>query len=168
MMKKIILSLACVAGLSSAATAESTGFIGLEVGYTSIQGDTLLINSYDSSDVSYGVRLGAMNEEWRTMFLGTYVDSGDQSIQSGLISFDYLLTSPKDGGFIPYIGAHGGYASYESDFIQGDGYVYGGQIGVIVDLMPELALDVNYRYTLADSDQLNHSGSLVVALDYKF
>jgi len=168
MMKKIILSLACIAGLNSAAMAESTGFIGLELGYTSIQGDTLLMNNYDSSDISYGVRLGALNEEWRTMFLGTYVDSGEQSIQTGLISFDYLLSNPKDGGFIPYIGAHGGYASYESDFIQGDGYVYGGQVGVIVDLMPELSIDVNYRYSLGDADELNSYGTFVIALDYKF
>ena len=98
MVKKIAVALLCAAlGTTLYAgdsVSESRTFIGLELGYVEVQGDTNLLPQFTGDyDVQFGVRLGAEKEEWRTTLIFDYYDSGanNQSVQQGLMTIDYYL-----------------------------------------------------------------------------
>ena len=76
MVKKIAVAVLCTA-LGSTLYArddisQSQPFLGLEIGYATIQADAFnyfspfVYPGYETSDVEYGDRLGAQKEDWRT------------------------------------------------------------------------------------------------------
>ena len=79
MIKKITVALLCTV-LGSSLYADSKPFIGLEIGYATVQGDVGYVlpdeplRDYEGSDVEYGIRLGLQNEEWRTTLSYNYFD----------------------------------------------------------------------------------------------
>ncbi len=176
MVKKIAIACLCMAlgsSLNAREMSESETFIGLEVGYTEVEGDRIGLLDNTDEDVSYGFRIGAQSGEWRTMFLFNYYDNSDtdQNVAQGLFTVDYFLLDPKSSSestFRPYIGANVGYASYESTFIDDSGFLYGGQLGFVVDVAETVDLDFAYRYSFSDADTLDHIGSFVFGIHYLY
>ena len=171
MVKKIAIALLCVA-LGSTVYAreisESQKFIGVEVSITEVQGEQ---PSDKSDDVSYGVRLGAQNDQWRTMFTLNYFDSGEHNVEKLFLSVDYFFmkTDVYDSYALqPYLGVNVGYMNYESVGVDASGFLYGMQGGVVLDVMDRVGLDIGYRYSLSSADELDHTGDVVFGLNYQY
>ncbi len=159
----------------------SKGFVGLEVSGTKLQSDVVGFyqeNNYVGQNAEYGFRIGAKNENWRTMFIFNYFDSEDdnQNYEKGLFELDYSLASMGSDTvtFNPFIGLNAGYMNYESDGggitnnIEESGFLYGGQAGFIVNFNNTVDLDLMYRYSLIDTQHTDHIESIVVGLSYIF
>ena len=184
-MRKIIATVFLGLMLSSSLFAEnySTGkkFIGVEVGAAELQGGVYMdLNdpfSYDQfyrgSDVTFGLRVGAQNDNYRTMLLFDYYDNTDedQNLELGLISIDYYIISSEAGSVTikPFIGINVGYASYESTLVEESDFVYGGQAGVVVNVSEKIDVDLSYRYSLTyESFNLDHFGVIMLGLNYLY
>lgn len=176
MVKKIgiaCLYIALGSALNAAEISDSQTFIGVEVGYSEVQGERIGLLENTDSDVSYGFRIGAQNTEWRTTFLYNYYDNSDtdQNVEQGLFTLDYFLLgnqSSSESMFRPYIGANVGYANYESSFVEDSGMLYGAQAGFVVNVAETVDLDFAYRYSLSSGDALDHVGGFVFAMNYLF
>lgn len=172
MVKKIAMVLLCAA-LGSSVQAreitESQKFIGVEVSITEVQGQQV---SDKSNDVSYGLRVGAQNEQWRTMFTLNYFDSGEQNVEKLFLSVDYffLKTDVYDSYALqPYLGVNLGYMNYESTMENdASGLLYGMQGGVVLDVTDAIGLDIGYRYSLSSADELDHTGDVVFGINYQY
>jgi len=173
-MKK---TLALAAILATGAYAEnfttSQTFIGLDLGYSQVKGyinDGGTIRYEDDGDIQFGFKVGAQNDEWRTTFIFGYYDNGDtnQNVEEYLITVDYFLTD-ESSTLRPYIGANVGYANYESDLIEDEGgVIYGAQIGFTVDVADHLNVDLSYRYSATDYDELDYIGGVMFGVNYLF
>ena len=190
MVKKIAVAVLCTAlGTSLYARddiSQSKPFIGLEIGYATVQGavydDAVFPNyypDYEGSDVEFGIRVGAKKDEWRTTLAFNYFDGSEdgykQNYEQGLISFDYLFLSENKSNFQPFLGVNIGYINYEStNDIDMSGFLYGGQAGVIVTIADNIDLDLMYRYSLTNATQddrdasLDHIGSIVFGINYVY
>jgi len=190
MIKKIGMVLLCTAiGTSLYARddiSESKPFIGLEIGYATVQGDVgdngvfpTVIRDYEGSDVEFGIRIGAQKEEWRTTLSFNYFDGDEdgkkQNYEKGLASIDYFFLSSNQSNFQPFIGANVGYVNYESTSdIDMSGFIYGAQAGIVISVTENVDLDLQYRYSLsnaADDDHdasLDHIGSIVFGVNYVY
>ncbi len=187
MVKKIGMALLCVS-LGSTLYArddisESRPFIGLEIGYSTVQGDVggfypgEIIKDYEGSDIEFGVRLGAQKDEWRTTLSFNYFDGDEdgkkQNYEKGLASIDYFFLNSEENNFKPFLGANVGYINYEStDDIDMSGLIYGAQAGVVLGVTDNVDLDLMYRYTLSNATQddrdtgLDHIGGVVFGINY--
>jgi len=141
--------------------------IGIEIGAGTIEADTLFEYDYTGNDVEYGIRLGAQNDEWRTLLVLDYYDSSDddQKYIKGLVSFDYLLT---ESTFKPYIGVNLGYLDYTSESNDDSGFLYGGQVGFLYRVADNVQIDVTYRYSFVEADHVNHVEDVVFGVNYIF
>jgi opacity protein-like surface antigen len=70
--------------------------------------------------------------------------------------------------FSPYIGANVGFANYESSFVESDGLIYGGQAGFVVGATENIDIDLGYRYSLSETEELDHIGSFIFAVNYLY
>lgn len=176
MVKKIVMVLLCtVLGSSLYAENMSTGkgFIGLEVGYATVQGD---VGGFfpeldrEGDGVEYGIRLGAQTDEWRTILAFDYYDNSDddQNVEKGYLMVDYFFLQGSESIFRPFIGLNVGYANYESTLVEDNGFLYGGQAGLVVNVAESIDLDLSYRYSLSEADALDHVGSIVFGLNYLY
>ena len=175
MVKRIGIALLC-ASLGSTLYAgdnisESRPFIGLELGYSTVQGDVGgfypgdIIKDYEGSDIEYGIRLGAQKEEWRTTISFNYFDGDEDGIKQNyekvLASIDYFFLNSEDSKFKPFLGANVGYLNYESTSdIDMSGLVYGAQAGVVFSITDSIDMDLQYRYSLSNATQEDHDASL--------
>ncbi len=183
MIKKIAVALLCVA-LGSTLYARddistSNTFVGLEIGYSEVQGDVGTIdgivlddirpNFVGDYDIEFGIRIGAQRDQWRTTFIFDYYDSddNDQNVEKGYLTVDYFVLE-NESTFRPYIGVNIGYASYESTYVDDSGFLYGAQAGIVVNVAEMINLDLGYRYSLSDADALDHIGSIVFGINYIF
>ena len=193
MMKKVAVALLCTA-LGSTLYARgdisrSQPFIGLEIGYATMQADAFKVlggfeQEYESSDIEFGVRIGAQKDDWRTTLLVNYMDttndSYDQNYLKGSIEIDYLFGFTEGSASVlkPFLGLNAGYISYETGdtglTYNPSGFTYGGQLGVIYSVTEKIDIDLKYRYTAgADiSDDYNDRnwvqgiGSFVFGINY--
>ena len=184
MFKKGIL-LALLIGVISLANAgdnareiseESVGFIGIEVGGALIQGDTTgtifgEVN-HKGKGVSFGVKLGAQNEQWKSSVIIDYFnsDDDDQMYERAMIQVDYFIapTMFATSAFRPYIGINGGYLNYESTAINENGITYGGDIGFNVGVSDSVDLDLTYRYSIAGPHEFDNIHNVVVGINYLY
>ena len=175
MLKKIAIALLCV-GLGSTLYARDEisvgkGFVGLEVGYGMVQGDTWYELGHEGDNIEYGVRLGAENEEWRTMFVFDYFDSAsdDQNVEKGFLMLDYFVyQSHTEINVKPFLGVNIGYANYESTGVDVSAFMYGGQIGVAFEVASQFEVDLAYRYSLSSEDEFDHTSSVTLGFNYLF
>ena len=204
MIKKIatgILAVALTGSLYAENYSVGQTFIGVELGSTEVDSSSRLYSDgYPSiefgeksdSNIEYGFRLGAQNDEWRTTLLYTYYndeDSGyEDTIHKGSLNLDYFIWSTDAGGMKikPFIGGHVGYMSYELNadplkLADESGAFYGGQVGVALAVAEMLEIDLSYRYSFADLEDiiaegidwhaetsLDNTGSIVFGLNYFF
>ncbi len=181
-MNKIKIGLLSVA-LSASVYGENvdigTGFLGIEVGNTELQGARYM-NIYDGntynpfyegSGIEIGIKLGAQNEEWRTSFVIDYYDNEDedQNYEKAMIMIDYFLINAYESEMSvrPYIGANLGYMGYESTFIDESDFVYGGQAGLVVNVS-SVDVDLSYRYSLFNGDTADTMGSIMLGVNYLY
>jgi opacity protein-like surface antigen len=175
MIKKIgtvLLSTLLASSLYAADITESQKFIGVEVSITEVQGKGPSdIASNVSNGTSVGIRLGAQNNEWRTTVGLNYFDAEGRNVEKlyGSIDYFFLKTEVSESLiFKPFLGFTVGYANYESDEIEADGFVYGGQAGILIDISENVSVDVGYKYTLSNSSEFDHSGDVVFGLNYQY
>jgi hypothetical protein len=169
MYKKITAALLYSTVLGSSLNAEEKSFLGLEVGYSEVQGERIDSFVNEDKDVSYGIRIGAQKNEWRSTLLYNYYDNSDsdQNVEQILGMADYFFLD-NESTFKPYIGANIGYANYESSYVEDSGFIYGGQAGFVINTMGIVDLDFSYRYSLSNTDELDHIGSFIFAMNYNF
>jgi len=175
MMKKTVMAFVAGMALASSVYAESAPgdrkFLGLEVGAGMVQGNTLVDFNHEGTAVEFGIRLGAQTDEWRTTFAFDYFDSSDddQNVEKLIATVDYFIyNSGGETSVRPYVGINLGYANYESSFIDSSGFLYGGQAGVVVGITPQIDLDISYRYSLSEMDEMDHIGSVMFGINYLF
>jgi len=150
---------------------QSKGFLGVEVGNASIDGDKLDGLKHEGSAVEYGLRFGSQSNEWRATFAFDYFNStsDDQSVEKGFLMVDYFLfNSDTDLNIRPFVGANVGLINYESTLVDATDFVYGGQAGVILGVTESIDLDLSYRYSLSGSTKVNDLGSIVFGLNYLY
>jgi opacity protein-like surface antigen len=178
MQKKLsilLLSMVLSSALNAKEGETTERFIGLEIGASTIQANTGGIFGEDNvkgTDAEFGVRIGAQNSDWRTLLALNYYDNkeSDQNVERGMLGFDYyLLTSEfKSASFKPYLGVHGGYMNYESTQKDENGFFYGGQAGFTLDVADKIDVDVAYRYSLGDMEEVDHMGNFVLGVNYLY
>jgi len=147
------------------------GFIGLEVGAATVDGQRLNDKSHEGSGVEYGLRFGAQSEDWRATFTFDYFDSSgdDQNVEKGLMLIDYFfIKNDSELNIRPFIGANVGLINYESTGVDATDFIYGGQAGVVVGVGESVDLDLSYRYSLSGSEKVNNLGSIVFGLNYLY
>ena len=150
---------------------QSKGFLGVELGYASVDGEKLSGLKHEGSTVEYGLRFGAQSNEWRATFAFDYFNSAsdDQSVEKGFLMIDYFLfESGSSLNFRPFVGANVGLINYESTLVDATDFVYGGQAGVILGVTESIDLDLSYRYSLSGSTKVNDLGSIVFGLNYLY
>jgi len=175
MVKKIAIALLCTALSSSLYAGDqsfgSKGFMGIEVGYGSVDGDIFTGQKRTGDAAEFGLRLGAQTDEWRTMFVFDHFDSSsdDQTVEKGFLMVDYFfLDSDIDTVVKPFIGANVGYANYESTLVDSSGFIYGGQVGIVMRAGESVDIDLSYRYSLGQEDELNNVSSITLGINYLY
>jgi len=181
MMKKIAVACLGIVLGSSLNAAEGSSvkpFLGLEGGYSQVQGAILPVSNGTYSqktgeDGIYGLRIGAQDEEWRAALIFNSYDNTetDQNVEQFLLAVDYMFLGGQYSAtttFAPYIGLNVGYANYESTFVESDGLIYGAQAGFVVSATENIDLDLGYRYSLSDTEELDHIGSFIFAVNYLY
>jgi len=150
----------------------SNPFIGLEIGGTFVQGDTDTAKAYRGKNISVGLRLGAQNEQWRSMVLFDYYNNktDKQKYERALIQVDYFVMPDTFAGtqIKPYVGINGGYANYESKGIDASGVTYGGQFGVQATVSEHIDVDLGYRYSIARQKELGNIGNIALGVHYVY
>lgn len=176
MMKKMVVAITLSLGLWTLANAEDTfssnKFIGVEVGATNLQGDVGGIFATQDNKVNgieYGLKVGAQKDIWRTTLILNFFDKDDQNTEKFVGTFDYFFLNKNDNvtqTIEPYFGLNIGYVNYESTGIDESGVLYGGQAGFIVNMTDSVDVDLSYRYSLSTADSFDHSGSVILGLNY--
>ena len=182
MVKKIAIACLCMAlgsSLNARDMSQNKTFIGLEFESTKIdssseiyfndafQGD---FGTKSDSVMEYGLNIGAEGEEWRTTFLYTYYNDdmaeAEEIMHKGSLLLDYFIWTTNTGDYEikPYIGGHVGYMAYELKADVGYGIdqkivdesdiFYGGQIGVAMTISEIIGLDLSYKYSLTNLNDI--------------
>jgi len=146
-------------------------FVGLELG-------ALFSSDADgasNSGLSYGIRFGAQNVEWRTMAVIEKFGSGEEynNFLKGILQVDYYFLGSDalmidTYGFRPYAGINAGAMSLDTESDSINSLVYGAQVGATMNVMQNIDLDVGLRYDLSSSSRIDHTSELVVGLHYKY
>lgn len=175
MLKKLGFVLLCILlgqTVEARDVTESQKFIGVEVTISEVQGDAVRRLDPESSEgTGFGIRLGAQNEQWRTMFVFNYFDNEGRNVEKLFLSVDYLFLKSNltaDYAIQPYIGMNVGYMNYEAVGVDESGMLYGGQGGAIFNLTESLDFDLGYRYSLSSSNALDHTGDVVFGINYLY
>jgi len=185
MWKKFLLAVLTVgatgvfAGDFDTEANPSKVFIGVQGGYSWVQGthkksatDPSPDYNYKTSGLSYGLRLGAQNSEWRTMVTFDRFKNDEVGYLLGQIHADYLLhflDGYTEMGIKPFLGVNGGYGNYEAKGgVSENGFTYGGEAGVIFDATENIDVDVAFQYTLSSAKAFDHVGSVKLGINYKY
>ncbi len=58
---------------------------------------------------------------------------------------------------------------YESTFVDESDFLYGGQLGVVVNVAEQIDIDLSYRYSLTyESIAMDHVGVLMLGVNYLY
>ena len=178
MLKKVFISLMVVAVASTANAGDyemeaspSKVFLGIQLSGAWVQGTHKADLNYATSGFGYGVRLGAQNDEWRTMISADKMNNDKVSYERGELHVQYMFQLPQmtDMGLRPFIGLNGGYANYEAEGgINESGFTYGGEAGIIFDVTDQIDIDVTYQYTMSRAAAFDHAANLGIGINYKY
>jgi len=145
-------------------------FVGLEINYvlsSEAAGES-------SSGLSYGLRFGAQNLEWRTMATIERFGSADYNdYYRGLLQLDYFFLGAdnlmmESFALRPYFGLNIGALSIDTQTENVKTITYGAQLGATMNLSTQVDLDIGYRHNLTTSDIVDHTSGLTVGLHYKY
>ncbi len=151
----------------------SERFLGIEAGYGTIKATSVIEDSTEQQGVEFGFRLGAQNEEWRTTISTHYFNKKHQSYLKTMLQFDrFVWASNYETDniiFRPYIGAHVGWVNYKNELNQAtNGFIYGGQAGITLNVLREVDFDFGYRYSLSDVSRVSDIGGFVFGVNYLY
>jgi len=174
MVKKIVMSIIVVV-LTSSLNAEnyfqSEKILGLEIGASRIEANNQfspLIGelNHEGDNIEFGIRIGAVKKEWRTLLVVNYFNSADddQEYIRGLLEVDYFIM--QDSLLKPFLGINVGYMNYQTTDIDESSFLYGGQLGVVYRVTKNIEIDLMYRYSLANSDNVDHIEGIIFGLNY--
>jgi len=148
----------------------SERLLGIDVGYNNIN---LNKKSNDKSvrGPEFGLKIGAQNDEWRTILSGNFFTKDGHKYQRVMLEFDRFVWASlyeKDSiVFKPYLGVHVGWLRYTDQLSLTDSsLVYGGQAGLAWNVLDEVDFDLGYRYSITDSNQIDDIGSVVFGVNY--
>lgn len=180
-MLKSVISVALLLGVTSVLNAgddtrvpsdSSEVFVGAEGAMALVQGNSFWDVHHKGSGPSLGLRIGAQNEDWRSMAVVDRFnsDDDDQNYERAMIQVDHFLFKDRfqSDAFRPYIGLNVGYLNYESLTANDNGVAYGGQVGFAAGVSDTVDLDVAFRYDVAVPDNIDHIGNLVFGLNYLY
>jgi len=165
------LAAALVSGAYAEGMSEGDRILGIELGYSTIQADTggtFGETDHRSSNISYGMRLGAEETVWRTLLSVDYYDNTDDDQQyfKGLAEVSYFVI--QDSSVKPFIGLNVGYLNYQSTDYDENALLYGGQVGVTFRAGEHAEIDLSYRYSFSQNDKIDHVEGVVLGLNYIF
>ncbi len=128
-----------------------------------------------TSGMSFGLRFGAQNVDWRTMAILEHYPNSDEgnSYYRGLLQLDYFFLGQDKlmldtYGVRPYAGLNAGLISLDTDDSNIKSLTYGGQLGATMNVTTNIDLDVSYKYNLTSSDAIDHTSGISVGLNYKY
>ncbi|RUM45309.1 MAG: hypothetical protein DSY46_03105 [Hydrogenimonas sp.] len=172
-LKSFLLSL--ILGSTIGAYADGHSLIGFEAKYHKANE---VVSLYNSSSAASGLRLGAINDEYRILFMYDFIqDSEEQG--STLTLSQYLLTAnfdvfiPLPNDYIkPFIGAVMGQGSYTLKRVgqtisEETGWVYGGEVGVLYTKNRIFNIDLFARY-ITGLNRVKDYIQAGIGVDYKF
>jgi len=159
-------------------TPTSTSSSLLEGPFVGIEGSAIFASEAEgksNSGMSFGIRFGAQNVEWRTMAILEKFGSEDDynNYVRGILQLDYYFLG-MDNLMIdsyairPYAGVNAGALSLDTETENIKSLTYGGQIGATMNVTGNIDLDVGYRYNLSTSDKIDHTSGIAVGLHYKY
>lgn len=149
----------------------NTGFLGLEVGSGTVNGEISNGSKHQGTNVEYGLRFGAQSDEWRSTFAFNYFnsDTDDQKVEKASFMVDYFfLGNNFDIPVKPFIGANLGVMKYESTRVDATDFFYGGQAGIIFTINENIDLDLSYRYSIVAAQEVNDFGNIVFGFNYLY
>ncbi len=147
-------------------------FVGFELnGVTSIDAEGI-----DTSGISWGLRFGAQNLEWRTMAIleRFSTDNGINDYLKGSVQLDYFFLGADNlmldtYAIRPYFGLNVGAMDIDTATESGlKTITYGAQLGATMSLTQQVDLDLGFRYDLATSDKVDHTSNISAGLHYKY
>jgi hypothetical protein len=169
--KKALWSIILLGSVS--ASAES--ILGVEGSYSYTDAsEPATGTNYTLSTPAFGLRLGAMNDEFRFMFIGTSMldekDGGATVTQDlYLATIDYFIPIPTDiTTFKPYIGANLGYLDYKYSSVSEGDSLFGGQVGVLFNSSEKVDFDIFVRYYKPQQDDVHNLVQSGLGINYKF
>jgi len=129
----------------------------------------------DASGMSFGLRFGAQNIDWRTMaVLERFSNNGEANAYTrGLLQLDYYFLGMDNlmidtYGIRPYAGLNAGVLSLDTDTKNIKSLTYGAQVGATMNITNNIDFDLAYRYNLSSSDSIDHTSGVSVGLHYKY
>jgi len=170
MLKKIFLAILLLLTFSEAKDSfSSERLLGIEVGYA---GSDYQVNSVQTSNkaIELGFRIGAQNRDWRTTFIGNVARDTHQKYQKAMITFDKFVWQSlyeKDNiVFKPYLGGHIGWIKNTADNLTENGLLYGGEAGLVWNVLKEVDFDFGYRYSVTNLDNLDSLDAVTLGVNY--
>ena len=146
-------------------------FVGLELNVVTAS-DTV---DATASGMSYGLRFGAQNIDWRTMAVIESFSNGgnDNSYARGILQVDYFFLGPSQMkidtyGIRPYAGLNAGLISLDTSDENIKSLTYGAQLGATMNITNNIDLDLSYRYNLSSSDKIDHTSGISAGLHYRY
>ena len=129
-----------------------------------------------ASGVSYGIRFGAQNIDWRTMaILERFSNDGaSNSYTRGILQLDYYFLGMDNlmidtYGIRPYAGLNAGLLSFDTPSSgSSKSLTYGGQLGATMNVSQNIDFDLGYRYNLSSDDKIDHTSGITAGLHYKY
>jgi len=163
---------------TSVPAATNGGYSFLEGPFVGLEGSGIIASSADgasTSGMSFGLRFGAQNTEWRTMaVLESFSNSDDyNNYVRGLLQLDYYFLGLDNlmvdsYAIRPYAGLNAGAISLDTKTDNVKTLTYGAQVGATMNLTNQIDLDVGYRYNLSASDKIDHTTGIAVGVHYKY
>ena len=163
-MKKIVLT-GLLAASSCLMAQEYKPFVGVEVSSSAVEWETSGRTS--GHETGYGLRAGLNGEDHR-MYIGIgQADTEGDNVTAAALNLEgmtspYRLTNWLDTRF--FVGAHIGTTEYDDDY----DFVYGGQGGIMFGFPSDMALEIGYRYSWSDAENVDHGESVYGALNFQF
>ncbi|SFV63445.1 hypothetical protein MNB_SV-14-763 [hydrothermal vent metagenome] len=175
MLNKIFILFLLIFTFSEAKDAfSSERFLGIEVGYSTIESNNVIGIKESNRDIEYGFKIGAQNKEWRTTADVNFFKDKKKKYQQAKLSFDYFvwnsLYKSDDIVFKPYLGAHIGWMNYtnEAGNTESSGMLYGGQAGLAWNVLDEVDFDLSYKYSKTNIKDIDSVSGFVLGLNYLY
>ena len=163
---------------TSVPVASPVGSSTMEGPFVGIEANGVLSSDaegIDASGMSFGLRFGAQNVDWRTMaVLEHFSNNGEANAYTrGLLQLDYYFLGMDHlmidtYGIRPYAGLNAGLISLDTDTENIKSLTYGAQIGATMNITNNVDFDLGYRYNLSSSDSIDHTSGISVGLHYKY
>ena len=157
----------------------TVGSSTMEGPFVGIEANGVLSSSaegVDASGMSFGLRFGAQNVDWRTMaVLERFSNNGEANAYTrGLLQLDYFFLGMDNlmidtYGIRPYAGLNAGLLSFDTpNSGNSKSLTYGAQLGATMNVAQNIDFDLGYKYNLSSDDNIGHTSGITMGLNYKY